>query len=700
MTPIIELQKICKDFGSGDIKTTILKEVSLKIYPGEFVAIIGPSGSGKSTLMNIIGCLDQATRGEYLFYGRPIMDFSKDELSELRRDTFGFVFQRYNLINQLTAVENAEIPATYKGLKSSERRRKAVNILKRLGLGERLDHKPNQLSGGQQQRVSVARALINEGDVIVADEPTGALDSKSGTELMELLKKLNRDEHKTIIIVTHDKSIAVQAERVIEIKDGKLTSDSGVGYLERRFSKEALKLNSRQGTQHGEHTKVSTTQRLDTHARRAVRQSVEVTVTKQRQLQVTKHNLERAHSAQVLADKFWENSMMALKALSSNKLRTFLTLLGIIIGVAAVIVLLAFGEGSKRKIMNELEEMGLKTTLIFVRAGRPNARGSRVNTLKSSDAAAIAELEGVVEAAQLSSGSATIRYGNADSSTSIYGITPNYMQVNSKTIELGSNFTEQDIQRYASVAIIGKTVQENLFGNRTQNVLGKVFMIGSVPFEIIGVMEGKGMSNGGMDQDDMIYIPVTTANKKLFGRDYINQVRIEIAEEDVPNTAAIIAKVKDLLLARHRTEDFRIIDVGEMVASIQATQDTLKILLGCVAAISVLVGGIGVMNIMLVNVVERTREIGIRMSAGAKLADIKWQFLVETIIVCLIGNIVGILLSLIVGTAGTKFGVTAIFDPAPFILSFFFCIAIGIIFGYFPATKAANLEPVVALGTE
>ena len=226
--PLIELKDICKTFvtGDGDVRVDALRGVSLSIYPGEFVAIMGASGSGKTTLMNVLGCLDRPTAGQYFFAGRDVSQMDSDALAWLRREAFGFVFQSYNLLPNATAEENVEIPAVYAGLGPAERRERAETLLSSLGLGDRLTHRPSQLSGGQQQRVSIARALMNGGQVILADEPTGALDSKSGAEVMTLLTELAAEGH-TVILITHDANVAARAHRVIEIKDGEIVRDTG-----------------------------------------------------------------------------------------------------------------------------------------------------------------------------------------------------------------------------------------------------------------------------------------------------------------------------------------------------------------------------------------------------------------------------------------------------------------------------------------
>src|SRR6185295_6412984 len=298
--PLIELVDVTKTYRSGELDVEVLHGVSLKVYPGEFLAIMGASGSGKTTLMNIVGCLDRPTTGTYHFMGKDVSGFERDELARLRREAFGFVFQSYNLIGTASALENVEVPAVYSGMPPAERSARAKELLGSLGLGERLLHRPSQLSGGQQQRVSIARALMNGGRIVLADEPTGALDSKSGVEVMALLQELSRRGH-TVILITHALEIARQAKRVIEVKDGRIVSDPG--------------------------PQRSPEETADPAAPDVAR--------------------PRDEGGASLVGGAFEAAKTAVRALRSNLFRTVLTLLGIVIGVASVIAMLAIGDGAK-----------------------------------------------------------------------------------------------------------------------------------------------------------------------------------------------------------------------------------------------------------------------------------------------------------------------------------------------------------------
>ena len=625
----------------------VLHDVSLDIQRGEFVAIIGSSGSGKSTLMNILGCLDRPTRGDYRFAGRNVGELGRDQLASLRREAFGFVFQSYHLIPSANAVENVEIPAIYAGRPAGERHERAEALLTRLGLGERLGNRPSQLSGGQQQRVSIARALMNDAEVILADEPTGALDSQSGREVLALLKELSA-QGKTVIIITHDRDVASHADRLIELKDGRIVADSG--------------------------------------ARAAADGSVKAL------------DIEDQPARIALADT-GEAVRMALRALKSNLFRTVLTLLGIVIGVASVVAMLAVGNGARQQVVERISAMG--TNLLTVRPGAPNMPRSAsgvIATLTPEDARAVAQLNNVGDALGELQGSATLRVGNIDYRTSITATNAGMPHVREWPLAMGSFFSAEDERAYASVVVLGQTVAGNLFPNEA-NPVGRYLMIGNVPFQVIGVMSPKGATPWGQDQDDVALVPFSTGSLRLFGQRYVQSITAYIT--DVARVEETEGRIRQALLARHNgVEDFQIRNTASLLEAVTATQDTLTVLLGSIAAISLLVGGIGVMNIMLVNVTERTREIGIRMATGARTGNILQQFITEALVVSAIGGVLGVLLGLgsaaLIGSLGTAVQ----FTLAPVLLAFGCAFATGLIFGLMPARKAAHLDPVLALASD
>jgi len=641
---ILELTDVHKHYQNGDTTVRALDGVSLSIERGEFVAIMGQSGSGKSTLMNIIGCLDRPTSGSYRVLGKEAANLSPDELAALRRETFGFVFQRYNLLATATAGENVEIPSVYAGLAKHKRTERAVKLLERLGLGDRTDHRPAELSGGQQQRVAIARALVNDPPVILADEPTGALDSHSGDEVLALLKQLHA-EGRTIILITHAENVAQHAGRIVRIQDGRILEDSG-------------RMNEQAGT-----TAVDD---------RDLRQGVS------------------------LAASMQEALVTAWRSLRVNLFRTVLTLLGIIIGVAAVVAMLAVGEGSRQKVLDRISSFG--TNLMLIRPGAAGIRNTGdIATLVPDDAAAIKALPNIEAALPERSGRATVRLGNIDYQTSVQGTGEDFPSARDWPVGEGQFFNTDDAKHYAAVVVLGRTVAKTMFPNGDSPV-GKYVLLKNVPFLVTGVMTEKGASPNGTDQDDVIFVPITTGLVRLFGKNYLSSITIKVKNAaDIEGTQQ---SVENLLRERHRTEDFSVRNMASFLQAAMETQDTFTLLLGTVAAISLLVGGIGVMNIMLVSVVERTREIGIRMATGARMRDILLQFNIEAAVVCAAGGILGILIGIAAGMILRYSGMAVIFSITPAVLAFACASATGLIFGYLPARKAAQLDPVIALASE
>jgi macrolide transport system ATP-binding/permease protein len=641
---LIELTDVTKTFRNGDLEVQVLHGVSLKVYPGEFLAIMGASGSGKTTLMNILGCLDRPTSGSYLFMGEDVSNFERDELARLRREAFGFVFQSYNLIGTVSALENVEVPAVYSGMPPAARDARAKELLGSLGLGERLGHRPSQLSGGQQQRVSIARALMNGGRIVLADEPTGALDSKSGVEVMALLKELSAKGH-TVILITHAQDVAAQAKRIIEVRDGRIVSDSG-SHLD---EKNAF-INDMQKVEGG---------------------------------------------ASFFGGAF-EASKTALRALHANLFRTVLTLLGIVIGVASVIAMLAIGDGAKQVVLDRISAMG--TNLLLIRPGPPTRRGvgGTVASLVPEDAEFIAALPNVLAAVPELGGSVTARFGNADYQTQATGTSATFPTARNWPLSRGIFFSTADVTSYASVVVLGQTVADNLF-QKGADPIGQYVVLNSVLFQVIGLMAVRGASPQGQDQDDVVLVPLSTGGLRLFGQRFLRN--ITVAVDDVEQIDETQDAVTALLQSRHQTADFQIRNMASILETATETQNTLTVLLGSVAAISLLVGGIGVMNIMLVSVTERTREIGIRMATGARMRNILQQFLTEALVVSLLGGAIGVAVGLAAAAVVGAFGTPVKYSFGPVLLAFGCAFATGLVFGYMPARKAALVDPIVALAT-
>ena len=644
---IIELKNIHKYFGQDGNRVHVLKGINLCIEKGDFVAIIGQSGSGKSTMMNIIGCLDVATSGSYKINGVEVGKMSKDQLAELRCKTFGFIFQRYNLLNNLKASENAALPAVYLGLNAEDRNKRAVELLKQLELGNKLGNKPNELSGGQQQRVSIARALMNGGEIILADEPTGALDSKSGEMVMEIIKKLHRQGH-TIILVTHDGKIAAQASRIIEIKDGEIVAD------ERKASdfyevKDAVK------------------------------------PVKRSRIDMMKYS-------------FLESLKMSLHAILANKMRSLLTMLGIIIGIASVVSVVALGNASQAKIMAQINSMGTNTIDIMPGTGFGDMRSGRVKTLKVSDSNYLAQQGFVDNSTPSVSASGTLVYGNYSLTAQLRGVGAQYFEVKGRDIAQGRVFSEREVDNMASVVVIDDNTLNEIFADNP-NPIGEIIMFNKKPLKIIGVTE-KDSNPGPMSETMNIWTPYTTAMYKINGSSDINSITVKVS--DAVNSQVAEESIENILTALHGTKDFFMINSDSIKQTVESATNTMKLLIASSAVISLIVGGIGVMNIMLVSVTERTREIGIRMAIGAQQADILLQFLIEAILICLVGGFMGVALSMIIGfcfnTFSEDFGM--IFSTASIVLALVCSTAIGIIFGYMPAKNASNLNPIDALASE
>ncbi|NWC55459.1 MacB family efflux pump subunit [Pseudomonas veronii] len=654
-TPLIELKHIRKSYGGGDSpQVDVLRGVDLSIHAGEFVAIVGASGSGKSTLMNILGCLDRPTAGDYLFAGENVAHLDSDALAWLRREAFGFVFQGYHLIPSASAQENVEMPAIYAGISAAERHARARALLTRLGLADRTGNRPHQLSGGQQQRVSIARALMNGGHIILADEPTGALDSHSGAEVMSLLDELASQGH-VVILITHDRDVAARANRIIEIRDGLIISDSADSTRHRPASADSAAL-----------------------------QAVDL---RQRLAEGTEHN--GAWKAELL-----DAVQAAWRVMWINRFRTALTLLGIIIGVASVVVMLAVGEGSKRQVMAQMGAFG--SNILYLSGSSPNPR-TPLGIVTLNDVAALATLPQIKRIMPVNGSDAGIRYGNLDYLAYVGGNDVNFPQIFNWPVVEGSYFTEADERAGATVAVIGHRIREKLF--KQVSPIGQYILIENVPFQVIGVLAEKGSSSGNKDSDDRVAIPYTAASVRLFGT--YNPEYVVIAAADARKVREAEHAIDQLMLRLHNGKrDYQLTNNAAMIQAEARTQNTLSLMLGSIAAISLLVGGIGVMNIMLMTVRERTREIGIRMATGARQRDILRQFLTEALMLSVVGGLCGIGLALLVGGVLMLAKVAVQFSLVAVLGAFGCALVTGVVFGFMPARKAARLDPVKALTSE
>lgn len=652
-TPLMEVKGLIREFKAGEQTIRVLHDINLTINQGEMVAIIGQSGSGKSTLMNILGCLDQATAGDYKIFGQSVSRLDADELAKLRREHFGFIFQRYHLLGDINARDNVSVPAVYAGMDGQARSDRAEKLLSDLGLADKVNNRPSQLSGGQQQRVSIARALMNGGDIILADEPTGALDSKSGEDVVQILKDLNAQGH-TIIMVTHDPSLAAQAERVIEIKDGYIIADyENEDYQQAEAQPAAM---------------------IDKHRKSAFSSFI---------------------------DRLFEAFKMSLLAMRAHKMRTLLTMLGIIIGIASVVSVVGLGKGSQAQILSNISSLGTNT--ITVTDGYPYGDPRRQyndDNLTPQDAQAVADQPYVVSVSPQLNSNMNVRYRNIQEAASISGVGKDYLDVSGEKLALGQGFDEQSILRRTQDIIIDDNANKTFFPDNA-NPIGEVLLIGSVPGRVIGVLEP---NDGGFRRSvdsPTLYMPYTTMMSRLIGSAYIESF-VALIDNNISSAAAESA-IAELMTSRHGTDDFRIRNSDSIRQTIESTTAAMTLLISSIAIISLIVGGIGVMNIMLVSVTERTNEIGVRMAVGARQSDIMQQFLIEAVLVCILGGLLGIGMAFAIGELINRVGgdsFKVIYSSTSIIAAFVCSTLIGVVFGFLPARNAAKLDPVEALSRD
>jgi macrolide transport system ATP-binding/permease protein len=699
--PIIKVSNVTRTYHVGDVDVYALRGVSLVVEPGEFIAIMGSSGSGKSTLMSLLGCLDRPSSGEYYLEGVNVAGLSEPELARIRSERLGFVFQSFNLLARTSAIENAALPLFYAASGTSsraERTERARASLKLLGLTDRERNTPGQLSGGQQQRVAIARALINNPALLLADEPTGNLDTRTSHEIMATLQSLNRERGVTIIVVTHESDIAAFADRVITMRDGQVISD------ERKPATRPPP-----GTPTGDLAAASPPPAPPPAATGDDAGTV------------------RAFALMIVA--------AALQALARNKMRSALTMLGVFIGVAALIAMVAVGQGANEAVRKQIESLG--TNLLVVVPGATMMGGMRggqgsASTLTVADAEALRrEAPAVGSVSYLIRQSGQVRYANQNWTTGIQGVSANYPPITNWRIAAGRGISREDVSSAALVVVLGQTVTRQLFG-ADENPVGAVIQVKSMPLLVIGVLASKGQTPFGTDQDDVVMIPFTTAERKVLGvaapsqqqvplnwvyppppnpynlqqrlMGYVNQIYVQATAASEIRPA--ISQITEILVRRHRirpgdVNDFTVRNLSQIAETAEGSSRIMALLLAAVASISLVVGGIGIMNILLVSVTERTREIGLRMAIGARRTHVLLQFLAESVILSVAGGIAGIIMGVLFSELIPVF----VGWPAPISLAaiaggFLFSAAVGIFFGYYPARKAANLDPIEALRYE
>ncbi len=697
---MIHLTNIKKHIG----QTNILKGINLHIKKGEFVAIIGQSGSGKTTLLNIIGTLDEPSSGSYIFENYEVTRLNADEKSRLRREKIGFIFQRYNLLSLMSARENVALPAIYAGKRTNERNERARQILSDLELGEKLFSKPTELSGGQQQRVSIARALMNGGDLILADEPTGALDSKSGIMVLEILQRLNAAGH-TIVLVTHDPSIAAKARRIIEIKDGEIIRDSAENLATTRHSEPAkageestFKIkgdfnsvdSSRSANAQNDENSVNSSPNSAPNSQNSVNSSPKI------QLKTMPKEIKTLH---LLKNQALECLKIAYSSILAHKLRSLLTMLGIIIGIASVVSVVALGLGSQKQILESISRLGTNTIEIRGGRGYGDIRAGKVK-LALSDLAALKSLP-YLESVEAQDGtSGVVTYASVSLSAKMESGGVNLFSIKGLTLDYGRLFNQEEVDSSANVAVLDINGRNRLFAGVPDNeILGKSVIFSKQPFRIIGVLK-KDPRKPESDITIKLYTPYTTLKNKVTGSRVVEQIVAKVSDNASPALAEE-AMMRTLEIKRGK-KDFYAINSDSIRQSIEENTRTMTILITSIAIIALIVGGIGVMNIMIVSVSERTREIGIRMAIGARKEDILFQFLIEAIMICMIGAVLGVGLSFVIVAAfnAVSSDFLMIISSGSVVLGLVSSVAIGVIFGFFPAKNAANLNPINALSKE
>lgn len=642
--PLLSLQGVSRYLCADGHRISILQDINLTINAGEILAIVGPSGSGKSTLLNLLGCLDRPDSGSYRVDGEEVSQLSSDNRAALRRERFGFIFQRYHLIGQCSARENVELPGFYRGTPAGLRRKRAVMLLEQLGLSERLLHRPEELSGGQQQRVSIARALMNGGSVILADEPTGALDSESGETVLQTLLGLNA-AGSTLIIVTHDENLAARAHRVVRLHNGRIIADQHVSKASAAFHAEAIPA-----------LPPPTSQRLKN----------------------------------ALAEL-----LMSWRMLLTRKLRTSLTLLSVVIGVTSVISIMALGEGARRDILKQVAGMGAHTIDIYPGSDWGDSDAPSIYTLVPEDAKALQALPYVLSVTPEMRGTFLVRRNASHVTVQVSGVGEEYFRVRGLRINEGRGFDADSMRRQAPIAVIDANLKRKLFG-ASGNALGQVILVNNLLCTIVGVVtleETIGNNSGTLN----LWLPYSTAGSRLFGHQYLDSITLQVK----PGQPSEIAEqsIVSLMHERHGIQDFYTANADAIVRAVEKASRSLNLLLSLVAVVSLLVGGVGVMNVMLVSVTERTREIGIRLALGAKQANILRQFLLEAVLICLPAGAIGILLSLGLQLAMSLFATPwqMVLSSSSILLAFLCSTLVGILFGFLPAWKASRLDPAVAL---
>ncbi|WP_250462376.1 ABC transporter permease [Caballeronia sp. GAFFF2] len=667
--PLIQLSNVSRHYEAGGEHIVVLEDINLTINAGEFVAIVGTSGSGKTTLLNIIGCLARPSAGTYKLDGQLVFDADGEKLAKLRREYFGFIFQRYNLLSHLSAAENVEVPAVYAGTPSVERRHRAEKLLSLLGLARRARHRPNQLSGGQQQRVSIARALMNGGTVLLGDEPTGALDSKSAREVMEIFDALHRQGH-TVVLVSHDERVAEHAHRVIKIEDGKIVDDrpTSTAKTEDAYSSVALPV--------GSHW-------LGLSISGEKNECPAMGASCQKRSVVTRIGCLRTSVG------------IALRSLANNRLRTALTMLGVVIGVAAVVSIVALSLGAEERTLDTIRSLGTNTITFWPIGDSDKASPSLRKSLTLADLKLLAAQDYVDSGTAEIEKFVLIQHGHAHGRGRLVGVNKDYFRVRGLSFLRGTGFDDDEFAKNTQVVVISQAAQRKLFG-QYGDAMGQVIAVNNAPATVIGVVKEKRDMFSDPSALD-VWMPLSAATTRVMGRQLPDRLIVRVLGDHSTDDAE--ARLSDVLAQRHGRKDFATFNANSFAKLLNKTQDIMTTLMIVVAITTLGVGGIGVMNMMLVSIKERTREIGIRMAVGARHSDILQQFLLEAVFLCVSGGLIGLVLSLALSECVSYFANdwAMLQSPITAATAFASSTLVGVIFGLMPARRAARLDPIDAL---
>ena len=636
MSALIEFDDVCKYYQMGDTTVKAVDHITMQIEKGEFVAIVGQSGSGKSTCMNIIGCLDVPTSGVYRLNGKDVGSMSKNELAEIRNEMLGFIFQQYNLLPKLSLMENVELPLIYAGLSRKEQQARARVALEQVGLGDKLGNKPSQLSGGQQQRASIARALAGGPAVILADEPTGALDSHTGRDHPRQLHR-------------------------------------GAGRADHPAGGRAHRLRRRRPRPRG-------------GGPAPLHPAGGPTGTGGQRMNL---------------NMLYETVRQALKNIWSNKFRTFLTMLGIIIGIMAVMIIVGLGNGLTQSMRASVSSMGMN--LLQVNVFGPRARSVDINDMYDIIEERPDLFSSLSPIVNMDRTSSAVKVGTRsfDQTTAI-GVSEAYAGMTGATIAEGRGIQFVDCAEYKRVCVVGDYIARVGYGG---NAIGQTIKLGPNQFTIVGVaapeVDDPSLQEG--SSDDYVYIPYTTAQRAARNATVSSYGVTTVSESQVAEGKAVLeAGLQELT---HSEDSYFVTSLSEVLNTFSSMIGMVVSVLTVIAAISLLVGGIGIMNIMMVSVAERTREIGIRKALGAKERTILALFVTEAATTSALGGLIGIVLGYGISAAASPLVAALMGDTNMSInpsassvaVAFGVSVGIGILFGYLPAKRAARLNPIEAL---